>query len=380
MPKHKPIKCKEFDIAKYSYTPLRTERVQFKSYPIYNYTDDNISNIKDRFVFQTGRICLVAYGIPKYNPSFKNNCNFIKLPLDPNQSKSTHLKKMLSIIDKYNDENDNKIKIFGKLAQSVDIVHGSSLVRSDITNDSDDDDDYIKKKMFPQLKYDYCKLKFSINHSDKSINTLVFIRENDKSRLLNNIKTVDDLRNYIKLGCHLKMIIMADRLWCNRSRVPDYGIRPYGVTLTIMQLEITPKPKICWGIQNNLSTYAFIDNPDDSDDSDDFDEMFSASSNDDKMSLNEITDDKGIEIIYTDCSLDYLLANTTDDYLSNMSFPLLNQISTNSITCYSIYHNATTFDKEGDEFIKVNICNECYNMSKKISNTIYDNTLIIIDI
>lgn len=229
------IFCHEFDNNKLSFTEIdiynEYNKSQGISYPMY----DN-----KYFIFKTGDIKITQYGLPCLGDYYKTDFQrcFIKVPLDPQQQNCVYLSDMLDKVFKY--VVDNRKKIFGKFDDLIGKF--VPLVKKPHSFVLDEDDKKNKKLENKFHKMNHCKFKFNKKFPSGEIKTPIFLNENGQIKKL-NITTATELSEYLKFGSTFQAIVKVDKLWMDKHPNDEDG-RNVGITLKILQMEITPLVKI----------------------------------------------------------------------------------------------------------------------------------------
>lgn len=307
----KPLLCHQFDIKRFSYTEFdrnnKLIKTQMIAYSRYNYPDRGEAS----FVFQTPEIRITQYGLPRISEFYPTDDkrNFIKVPFDPHQNECLILEKMLREIDTYTAS--QKKELFGKFANAYTyqpIIREPATDQIDLVEDDSEDSENPKnKKEDGSIKenkqefFKYCKMKLSISYPEKIIQTKVYIKGKDKKVEQVSVKTASDLEEYIKFGSKIRFIAMINKLWAQKNK-NDAGVRKYGVSIKIIQMEIELPDKT--SIHEAFNKYAFQnenENKNENDESNDLStkestdvtkEKFNNSSNTNNDVNNEINKDE----------------------------------------------------------------------------------------
>lgn len=268
--KVEPVLCKKFDIDRFSFTDLErnNERTttQMIAYPRYKYERFG----ETTFLFQFPEITITNYGLPSNKSEFYQDDKqraFVKLPFDEEQDGCIKLMHMLEEIDVYTEKNKSSIlgQKYARHYKYMPIVREPQ--QKDELDDLDDDDDDKKSK---KSKYDdeprpkYCKVRFDLTYPDKEIKTEVYIKDPQNLKAPPNkflAKTASDLDEYLRWGCKVRGIVMANKLWAAKNKNDD-GVRKYGVALKFTHLEITPREN-SGSITEFIKGYAFVNEDDD---------------------------------------------------------------------------------------------------------------------
>lgn len=263
-----PVSYKNLDPTRLSFTKLeKNERNKTQKVSFARYRHDNGET---SLIFQTPKIKLTQHGIPTLGEFYKKDQDrqFIKLPYDTNQPEALELKTKLQEIDAMLEDVSTKGEILGRHA---DKYIYSSLVKTPqdhVLIDEDDDDYKDTKKRKPKEKYNYTKAKFDIDFNTKELNTVVYktlgeveSREKGKKREQVDIKTMDQLANFVKFNSTVRLLIMVNKLWA-ATTADKSGKLSYGLGLKVIQIEVEPSEGKN-SVKENFKEDSFIDDDDD---------------------------------------------------------------------------------------------------------------------
>jgi len=116
------------------------------------------------------------------------------------------------------------------------------LVKEPVMLDEEEDDVPQKKNKSNAPKMKFCKVKFDTNFEDGTIATAIFVNENGKPVLQENVKTVTDAAEHLVWMCTARFVIMMNKLWALKTAKTAGGAREFGITLKCLQLEVLAKP------------------------------------------------------------------------------------------------------------------------------------------
>ena len=254
-----PFLVDSFDIKNFKVDELQTNNERSKSQMIayLRYGDGNV-------VFQTPEFELSQYGIPPLGEYAKTDeqRTTLKLPLDQ-QEGCMSLEQMFMQIDKQLTKEEKKI--FKEIQTQKPKW---KFIYKPIVRTPQEQDEILdpKAKQTDKPKIEKCnfwKAKLDINYDTKEIQTVVFVRnKNDpteKSKRV-HVKTVTDLTEYVSWGSKVRMIVMANKLWADKTakNQADPNQRIYGISFKILSIETTPSEKT-GSYKDALKNYAFID-------------------------------------------------------------------------------------------------------------------------
>lgn len=294
------VRCESMNIDQFSISEVDTKndrsKQQYIYYPRYDYRG---SINKTSLVFQTGVIQMVQGGLPRKGDKDKGDTyytedsarDFIKVPLDPAQPACVSLRKMLESMDQY--VIDHKEEILLQILESVlstpknpitmkklkelkekkpkefekilDTFEYQYLIRKPqdvsgvlVGGDSDNEDDGDNKQSSNGsnfVKMECAKMKLSVDWNTKEITTGVFVRKNDTDKPMKvPITTATELNEYVNYKCEARYMVMANKLYVLKN--PMNGIRKFGITLKIMQIETKPGAK-SGSLKDTFDDFAF---------------------------------------------------------------------------------------------------------------------------
>jgi len=230
--------CDLFDISKFSFTDsVKGENNEQLTY----FAQYNYGNHTSQVIFKTDPIKITKYGIPPIGHYIKQDKdrNYILIPHDPSQSSCNKLFNMLAKLDEFMVNPETKKKLFGNKADKFKYV---PLIKTPQDPDYEDEDEdiYKKKTMHNKItKLNYCKVKFLNDYVTKNLTTSVFKKAyNGDAKLIENIKTVTDLNNYLYWGSVARFAIIVTRIWANKIAHPGSVRKEYGITLKCLQIEV----------------------------------------------------------------------------------------------------------------------------------------------
>lgn len=259
------IKCEQFNSTRFSYTDLDTKnelnKAQAIAYPRYKYQDGKENN----FRFQVAEFVMSNYGLPKIGDYYKddNARGFVKVPLDQEQDALVNLEKMLQQIDEYNEK--NKQNILGGFKNVDKNFRYQPIIREPIDSDELElVEDDSKKTGDRRPRPKYCKFKIDTDYKTGKINTKIFIKDAQDPKKRGEevaVETVTDLEKYLNYQCHVRMVILANKLYVDKSPKDD-GKRRFGNTFKIIQMEITPRESS--SVKEEFQKYAFLEESEES--------------------------------------------------------------------------------------------------------------------
>jgi len=108
--------------------------------------------------------------------------------------------------------------------------------------------------------FDHCKVKFYNDHQTKQLSTAVFERQDDCTpELLQNIKSVTDVTRYLKWCCTARFIIIANKIWINKTLNPNTTMREYGISLKCLQIEVVSQDPRFFPVKKFIETNYMFD-------------------------------------------------------------------------------------------------------------------------
>ena len=239
------IECEKTNVKKnLTFTELDTKNERSKSqaicYPNYEY----IPNVKKNFIFKTGPIKLVQYGITAINEKTKQwiksdkDREYVRIPYNPEDPNSVALFKMLEEADEV--ARSQQATIFGTKSSQYKYV---PLVKepSEATEEENDEEEQPKKSDKPkEPKMKFCKVKLDAEYTEeREITTAVFVDGNTEP--LDNIKTVSDVAEHVTWQSTVRFIIMMNKLWAEKIPKKKGEQKEFGITMKCMQLEVVER-------------------------------------------------------------------------------------------------------------------------------------------
>lgn len=246
------LKPVDFNPSKFSFTDVQMDnknskiqnKNQFIAFPRYNFGKNN-EKVEQGLVFRTDAIKITRYGVPReeqkddnvpagkqVGPANELDKACIKVPHDETQESCVKLFKMLLQLDEYMIANSSKL-FTGALSKFAKMYEYQPIVRVPETPETDDG-------KTPEKKPGYAKFKFDTEYSTGNITTNIFVRE-DGVPVLQNVKTVPELRKTIPWNSTVQMIVSANKIWLAKSAISG-GKRKFGVTFKVQQIEVTDRP------------------------------------------------------------------------------------------------------------------------------------------
>jgi len=254
--KIKPFLISKFNAHHMTLTKLETNNKRNKnhliSWPRY---------ANDSFVFQTPEFKLTQYGLMPLGPYASTDAErvMMKLPLDPTQSGCVELETFFRSVDN-KLINDNK-----KIFCMPQLINKKFTYKPIIRHPQESQATGPSLATEAKEKFKFWKAKLNIDWATGDIKTMVFIKDPDAAGLepLEKIiiNTVSDLDPYVRWGCSLRMIVMANKLWADRD-VNNNNTREYALSFKILSMEITPRViSVYEAMYTMLVNYAFQDEP-----------------------------------------------------------------------------------------------------------------------
>jgi hypothetical protein len=265
------ISCKKFDQTKVSITELDTNNERSISQSISYVHYQFKPNVRpENLIFQTGDIKLTDYGIPDLGDFAKEDKErqYVKVPLDTNQSACVELRSMLSELDKYALSKQNDI--FGKSSKLYKYV---PLVREPIKLEGEELEEkknaYFKKtgKHFVDKDHPhYCKVKFDMDFDTKALETAVYDSTDINAPPKEiDVSTITELTQHVRWQSTIKMIVMVNKLWAHKTSKKG-ELREFGLSLKCLVLHIRERAQTAGGSVKDQVRSGQIDFVDDSDD------------------------------------------------------------------------------------------------------------------
>jgi hypothetical protein len=238
------VECGKVNAKNLTFTDLDTKNArsaaQSIAYPNYEY----IPNVKKNFIFKTDIIQISQYGIPMMNDKTKEwiksdkDREYFRLGHDKTQASCNSLFKMLKDIDARVLE--LMPVIFGANANKYKYIPLVKEASESEEEEVPEKGDSIKPKVD---KMNFCKVKLDTDYNDdRRITTAIFVTENGKPVLQENVNTVSDVAEHLTWNSSARFVIMMNKLWA--EKVPKKGKgqpKEFGISMKCLQLEVTDK-------------------------------------------------------------------------------------------------------------------------------------------
>jgi len=247
----KIIKCPNFKIVKLSFSDFNSKNqrnaTQLICFPYYDNTD-----MTHNLIFKTEPIKLTQYGIPKINAKTSDyiksdrDREYIKIPYDESQLNCVQLFKMIQQIDEYMPTIQEKL--FGPKAKQYKY--------SPIIKEPREEEDETKSKD----KMKYIKIKFDTDfNNNRDITTSIFVNnEFGKPIYVSDIKTVTDVAEHVTWNSTIKLIIIVNKLWAEKTAKKKDEPKEFSLSLKALQIVVTEKSTNPVSVKNILkNSFAF---------------------------------------------------------------------------------------------------------------------------
>jgi hypothetical protein len=233
------IDCDQVNVKRLSFTELDGNRnkTQQICFPYYEY----MPGTKKNFLFKTGPIKIVQYGIPGITEHTErwiksdDDRAYVRIPYDETQKDCVNLFQMLLKIDDVMINNFQQ-KIFGSNANKYKYVP--------LVKDPPEIDDIAinsKNRNVPQKpRLRFCKAKFDTDFNDKKILTGIFVKIDGKA-VKQSVTTMTDVHKFLCWNSTARFVLLMNKLWANKTMVN--GQRNFGLMLKCLQVEITEMPE-----------------------------------------------------------------------------------------------------------------------------------------
>lgn len=211
-------------------------------------------------IFQTEEFEITQYGIPKLGEYVKEDKDRIgvKWPLDPTQPGCVLMKDKFEEMDNYMMTNQKALFASHPVLKGLkSACEYSPVVRQPQTVEDELADPNKPKKE----KCDAWKAKFDIDFTTGKVKTSVYVRETPDSKPERvQIETISDLEKYVKYRSRVKMIVMMNKMWVDKTLKNGAKVRKFGLGFKIMSIEVVSMPESSGGsYKDAMATYAFID-------------------------------------------------------------------------------------------------------------------------
>lgn len=235
---------KEIDFSSAAVSELNKDGMQPLAYINYN---DPVRKAETKLLVQSGKIKLVAHGIPGLHDEYVKDDSareFIKIPLDPQQAACVELRKFLEAVDEWAGSAEMRKTLFKGRADKYQ--YQSAIKTPKPADDDDDDDDNKKKskkgksdKKYPI--YDFVKMKFNMDIQGKgrTNKTKLKRKEGTTSKVI-KADTITEIANQIKFQSEIRFVFYMVKIWANKTAASGAVYIPYGVGFKLMAVEFTP--------------------------------------------------------------------------------------------------------------------------------------------
>lgn len=230
-------------------------------------------------LFELPEFTMTTYGVTPVDGTFTTSEDDpkrlnVKFPIDPNQKECLDIGNFFGVID--NEMLTTHKGVYGKIpvkkgkkvkAKYVPIVKDPNNVQGNSENEEDEeteDAEDTTKEVEPETpskypRHNYFRAKVDQDFVTKKIRTLLWF--GDETELVNGkveykqipFEHINDLKNVLRLGCKVKMIISISKLWCQKAGSPPNA----GISLKIKQIRITGRKGGNFGAQ--MTEYAFTE-------------------------------------------------------------------------------------------------------------------------
>jgi hypothetical protein len=256
--KYSPLLLQNFDANKFHLEELQTtnerSESQMISYPRYD---------KSNFVFQTPEFKITQYGIPPLGKYAKDDSSrtTLKLPLD-DQPGCIQLINMFQKLDAKMPQMRNEI--FKKVPKIAPTMEYKSIIREPRTdNDLIEEEPTTPAKTTKIEKCNFWKAKLDLDYNRGNIiRCPVFVKDPDNSSAKPEkakVENATQLSEYLNLFSTVRMIVMVNKMWAEKSPKEQGMKRKYGLAFKIMSMEVTPRPKTGGSLHDAFESYAFVD-------------------------------------------------------------------------------------------------------------------------
>lgn len=254
-----PFLLKNFNIKNFTLTDLEISNERSKTQMIL-YPRVNGATC----VFQTEEFNMSQYGIPPLGDYAKTDAQrmTIKFPFDPKQAACEIMKDRFLQIDGHMKENQTIIFMPVNKNQPKPL----KFVYVPIVRDPSSDEDKIivmkpsEEQQEKKEKFKFWKAKLDSEFPSGKVLTTVFIKDpNDPTIKPEKVKvdSPSDLEKYLNWNSKVKMIIMMNKMWADKTPKEKGADRKYGLGFKILSMEITPRDKPT-SYKEEIANYAFI--------------------------------------------------------------------------------------------------------------------------
>ena len=215
------------------------------------------------FVFQTPEFKITQYGIPPLGKFAKDDSarTTLKLPLD-DQPGCVQLSNMFQKLDTKMPQ--MKSEIFKKVPKIAPTMEYKPIIREPRSNDDLIEEETTTPQKSNKIdKCNFWKAKLDLDYNRGNIiRCPVFVKDPDNPTAKPEkvkVENATQLSDYLNLYSTVRMIVMVNKMWAEKSPKEQGMKRKYGLSFKIMSMEVTPRPKTGGSLHDAFESYAFVD-------------------------------------------------------------------------------------------------------------------------
>jgi len=198
----------------------------------------------EELIVLTKEISMVSGGIPKNTinqktgePFYKSEKerSFLKLPVDDKQSACLELKNVVDSIDKYME--DNKDKVLAGIEKKKRAEYKYSPLRK---VPSDEVKEKSTSTLYDTVKavFDYKRECDSKKDDEGTLKLVVIVKQPNGKMEMMEVEKLTDVEKYVTYECKLKCAICISHLWVTKSKILNVAYM-YGIKVKCVQIIIT---------------------------------------------------------------------------------------------------------------------------------------------
>ena len=199
---------------------------------------------------------------PKYYPTDDKRM-YVVIPEDTRNPASVALFAKLDAFDAYMQTDEVKTKLFGKLTTAAQFAYQPIVRTPEVEEEVDEDGNPVPPPADAKgPKPRTIKVKIGVDFKTKKITTKVFVKGADGKRTpvpQEEINTIDDVKKYVRFMSNIMPIIVAQKVYQQKTKKDKNDTKKYGVTFKLHQVVCTPPVA---GAGRNPDRDDFVDDDD----------------------------------------------------------------------------------------------------------------------
>lgn len=195
---------------------------------------------------QGPKLQLFNGGIPNPHPQYyptDDKRMFVKVPEDPRDPACLAFFAKLEELDNYMQTDAVKTILFGKLTIANQYAYQPIVRTSEDDSEELDEDGNPVVQTQKTNKPRFMKVKIPINFKSKKIDTKIFTSDADGKRTRvpeEEINTIDDVKKYVRYLSYITPIIVAQKVYQQKTKKDKNDVKKYGVTFKLHQVVCLP--------------------------------------------------------------------------------------------------------------------------------------------